>query len=77
MTDEEKHYLKKFDEYLTDWWKGNLKDLEQDPLYKNYTEKIKAKDPETLFACKMGGAIAVKFLQNEYQKQLYNKYVKN
>lgn len=77
MTDEKKHYLKKFDEYLTDWWKGNLKELEQYSLYKNYTKKINSQDLGTLFACKMGRVRTVKLLQNEYQKQLYNEYVEN
>lgn len=73
MTDKEKQALKNFDDYLTDWWKGNLKDLEQDSRYKNYTEKINAKDPETLFACKMGGVVTVQIMQEKYREQLYDK----
>lgn len=74
MTDKEKQALKNFDDYLTDWWKGNLKDLEQDSRYKNYTEKINSQDPETLFARKMSAALVIQIVQDEYRKQLYNKY---
>lgn len=74
MNEAEKKDLKEFHEYLVDWWKGNLDTLESDPHYKNFMEKVKAKDPETLFARNMGGAYAVQLVQKEYDEKIYSKY---
>ena len=76
MTDEEKKDLKKFNDYLIDWWKGNLEEFKLDSRYSNYAEKCEKGDSEILFARKMGGAIAINLAQKEFQERLVNNYCK-
>ena len=77
LTAEEKRVLKDFDDYLTEWYSGNLEEFQLDSRYKNYEEKISSGDPETLFARKMGGAIAVQLVQKIYAERICDKYVKD
>ena len=76
MNESEKKTLGDFNEYLNEWWKGNLETLESDPRYKNFMEKVKAKDPEILFARNIGGAYAVQLVQKDYAEKVYGKYCK-
>ena len=74
MTTEEKRDLKKFNDYLDDWWRGNINDLKSDPIYKEYLDAIKEENHVVSFAVRLGSAYGVQKAHEEYVKQLYDKY---
>ena len=74
MTSEEKRDLKKFNDYLNEWWRGNINDLESDPRYREYLDAIKQKNPLVLFTRRLGSAYGVREAHKEYVKQIYDKY---
>ncbi len=65
---------KKFNDYLKDWWRGNLNELESDPRYKEYLDAIKQENSLVLFTRNLGSAYGVREAHKEYVKQIYAKY---
>ncbi len=74
MTDGEKKDIKDFNDYLLDWWKGNLDTVSYDSEYQEVMNKIKS-DHEFALARQIGGIDAIKIAQKKFYDEIVSKYV--
>ena len=73
MTDGEKKDIKDFNDYLLDWWKGNLDTVSYDSEYQEVMNKIKS-DHEFALARQIGGIDAIKIAQKKFYDELIKEY---